>query len=320
MGRRQFVKVVVLGSRGQLGAAVASGFSADGVSGFSTGGVSGFSTDGVSGFSRTYDVIALDHAALDITDADRVASTMARLSPEVIINCAGDNAVDAAEDHPVETLLANAFAVRNLARAAKACGATLVQYSSDFVFDGTAKRPYGEDERPNPRSVYAISKMLGEWFAADAPRAYVLRVESLFGRVPHGPPPRGSVAGILNGLRSGSPTRVFSDRTVSPTYVYDAVRATRELLERRAPFGLYHMVNSGACTWVEFAQEAARLLDIKPRLDAVRMADVALKAPRPLYCALSNEKLASVGIQMPAWQDALARSLRDDLADQPPNR
>jgi dTDP-4-dehydrorhamnose reductase len=79
-------------------------------------------------------------------------------------------------------------------------------------------------------------------------------------------------------------------------------------------------VNSGACTWVTFAQEAARLLAIEPRLDAVRMADIALKAPRPLYCALSNDKLASVGIRMPAWQDALARALRDDLADQSANR
>jgi dTDP-4-dehydrorhamnose reductase len=293
------MKVVVLGSRGQLGAAVASGFSRT---------------------TPAYDVVALDRAALDITDAERVASTMARLAPGVIINCAGDNAVDAAEDHPVEALLANAFAVRNLARAARAAGAVLVQFSSDFVLDGTAGRPQTEAAPLNPRSVYAISKMLGEWFAADAPRAYVLRVESLFGRVPAGPPPRGSVAGILNGLRSGSPTRVFSDRTVSPTYVHDAVRATRELLERRAPYGLYHTVNSGACTWVEFAQEAARLLGVEPRLDAVRMADVALKASRPLYCALSNDKLASVGIRMPAWQDALARSLRDDLADQPANR
>ena len=87
-----------------------------------------------------------------------------------------------------------------------------------------------------------------------------------------------------------------------------------ELLERHAPFGLYHTVNSGACTWVDFAREAARLLGVEPRLEPVHLADVVLKAPRPLYCALSNDKLASVGITMPTWQDALARSLRDDVA------
>ena len=301
------MKIVVLGSRGQLGAAVAHEFASP------TFVESGFSrtTDVASGFSRTsYEVIALDHAALDITDAEDVAAVMARLAPDVIINCAGNNAVDAAEDHPVDAFLANAFAVRSLARAARALDAVLVQYSSDFVFDGTAVRPQLETDRPSPRSVYAMSKMLGEWFAADAPRAYVLRVESLFGSVPGGPAPRGSVAAILQGLRSGTSTRVFVDRTVSPTYVRDAVRATRELLERRAPFGLYHAVNSGACTWLEFAREAARLLRVEPRLELIHLTDVALKAPRPQYCALSNEKLASVGITMPTWQDALARSLR----------
>ncbi len=113
--------------------------------------------------------------------------------------------------------------------------------------------------------------------------------------------------------------KVFLDRTVSPTSVRDGAWATRELIERNAPFGLYHLVNSGFCTWAELAREAARLLQVEPRLDPVRMADVALKAPRPLYCALSNDKLASVGIRMPAWQDALARAIGDDLADQSAN-
>src|SRR5579863_2399169 len=167
------MKIVVLGSRGQLGAAV------------------------VHEFSARHDVVALDRAALDITDAENVAATIARLAPEVIINCAAYNAVDAAEDHPVEALKGNAFAVRNLARAARAHAAVLVHYSSDFVFGGTLARPLTEEDALNPRSVYAASKMLGEWFAADAPRAYVLRVESLFGGVPGGPAPRGSVAGIV---------------------------------------------------------------------------------------------------------------------------
>jgi dTDP-4-dehydrorhamnose reductase len=290
------MKIVVLGSRGQLGAAVAHEFAAG------------------------HDVVALDRAALDITDANGVAATMTRLAPHVIINCAGYNAVDAAEDHPIDAFLANAFGVRSLARAARALDAVLVQYSSDFVFDGKTDRPQTETDRPNPRSVYAISKMVGEWFAADAPRAYVLRVESLFGRAPGGPPPRGSVAGIIAGLRSGTPTKVFVDRTASPTYVRDGAWATRELLERNAPFGLYHTVNSGACTWMDIAREAARLLGVEPRLEAVHLADLVLKASRPLYCALSNDKLASVGIAMPTWQDALARSLHDAVACALPNR
>ena len=108
-------------------------------------------------------------------------------APRLIVNGAAFTNVDAAEDQPLEALRVNAFAVRALARAARAHGATLVHYSTDFVFDGTASQPYTESDRPNPLSTYAASKLLGEWFALDAPRAYVLRVESLFGRTPGGP-------------------------------------------------------------------------------------------------------------------------------------
>src|SRR5439155_16196493 len=243
-----------------------------------------------------------------------VAVAMARARPEVIINCAAYNDVDLAEDRPIEALNVNAFAVRALARAAAATGALLVHYSTDFVFDGTADRPYAEDDLPNPRSVYAASKLLGEWFAGDAPRAYVLRVESLFGRVADGPPAKGSIAGILKTIVEGGEARVFEDRTVSPTYVIDAARATLQLVERGAPPGLYHCVNSGQCTWLEFARQLTEQLGVEARLAPVRVADVKLRANRPQYCALSNAKLASVGIAMPPWQDALARFVGAELA------
>src|SRR5262245_30975679 len=177
------MRIAVLGSRGKLGGAV------------------------VHEFQPHHDVVPFDHRVLDITDPAAVSSAMASARPQVIINCAGYNAVDAAEDHPVDALRANAFAVRTLARQATKLGAAVVHYSSDFVFDGKAAEPYTEEQHPNPQSVYATSKMLGEWFASDAPRAYVLRVESLFGRRPDGAPIEGSVATILNGLKSGATVR-----------------------------------------------------------------------------------------------------------------
>jgi dTDP-4-dehydrorhamnose reductase len=218
-------------------------------------------------------------------------------------------AVDAAEDRPIEALNSNAFGVRALARAASAHDATLVHYSTDFVFDGKAVVPYVETDRPNPQSVYAASKLLGEWFACDAPRAYVLRVEGIFGTTPGGGPAKGSAAGILNTLRADGTARVFVDRTITPSYVADVARATRQLLELPAPAGLYHCVNSGVTTWLEFAEEMARLLGIDARLPPVHLADMNLRATRPVYCALSNAKLRALGIEMPPWQDALARYL-----------
>ena len=283
------MRIAVVGARGQLGAAV------------------------VHECAASHDVIALAHADLDVTDDKAARATMARVRPDAIVNCAAYNDVDGAEDHPIQALNLNAFAVRALARAAEACGAALVHYSSDFVFDGTATVPYTEEDRPNPRSVYAASKLLGEWFAADAPRAYVLRVESLFGAAPGGPPLKGSIATIVNALRTGSEARVFEDRTVSPTYVVDAARATRALLEKGSPAGVYHCVNSGHCTWLALARELARQLGVEreARIMPVKLADVKLRVRRPQFCALSNEKLRSLGIEMPSWQDALKRYVRN---------
>jgi dTDP-4-dehydrorhamnose reductase len=279
------MRVAVVGASGQLGAAI------------------------VSEFGTAGEVVAIPRATADITDAAALTAALERARPDVIVNCAAYNGVDAAEDHPVDALAVNSYAVRTLARAAQALGAALVHYGSDFVFDGEGARPHGETDPVNPRSAYGASKLIGEWFALEAPRGYVLRVESLFGGVPGGPPAKGTVHSIVEGLRAGKRVTVFHDRTVSPTYVPDAARATRELLERSAPPGLYHCVSSGCCTWREFAEEAARLIGVTPDLNAVRMQDVTLRAPRPLYCAMSNQKLREAGIEMPGWRDALRRFL-----------
>jgi dTDP-4-dehydrorhamnose reductase len=279
------MRVVVTGAAGQLGAAV------------------------VEEFRQSQEAVALTRRDLDVADDAAVAATMDRLQPDVIVNCVAYNFVDLAEDHPIDALSANAFAVRALARAAQRCSAALVHYSSDFVFDGTATLPYTEADRPRPQSVYASSKLLGEWFALDVPRGYVLRVESLFGRAAAGPEPKGSIAVIFKTLLAGGSPTVFVDRTISPTYVIDAARTTRQLVESAAEPGLYHCVNSGSCTWFEFAKELARELRVEPTLTPLRIRDVAMRAARPQFSALSNDKLRSAGIDMPAWQDALSRYL-----------
>ena len=276
------MRVLVTGAAGQLGAAVASYF---------------------AGFAE---VAALTRHELDITSDAAVERAVASTGPDVIVNCAAYTDVDAAEDEPGTALERNALGVLALARAAASRGATLVHYSTDFVFDGAARAPYTEEDAPNPRSHYALSKLLGEWFAAAAGRYYVLRVESLFG----GERAKSSVDRILAALGSGQPARVFFDRTVTPSYVVDVAAATAELIRRAPPFGLYHCVNTGTSTWLEVAEEAARLLGVKGTIVPVSVDEARLRAARPRYCALSNEKLRAAGIAMPSWQDALARYIR----------
>jgi dTDP-4-dehydrorhamnose reductase len=252
-----------------------------------------------------FDAVPLTRADVDLTDGAALHDVVLRLKPDIILNCAAYNLVDQAEDDPKSALDVNAFAPRVLAEAADELGATFVHYGTDFVFDGKGSRPYTEADPARPQSVYGSSKLLGEWFAAQAPKHYVLRVESLFG----GTYVRSSIDKIIATIEKGEETRVFVDRVVTPSYVEDVVTATLGLIGAGAPYGLYHCVNSGETTWHGLAEEIARLLDRPATLVPVKVADVKLRAQRPQYCALSNRKLAEAGVPMPSWQDSLARYL-----------
>ena len=286
------MRILVTGAAGLLGSAVTEAF-------------------GTAGD----EVHATVHGTLDIVDSAAVERQVLELRPDVIVNCAAYNDVDAAESHAVPALQVNAFGVKALAAAARQTGAILIHYSTDFVFDGETDRPYVEEDAPNPLSVYASSKLLGEWFAPDNPRSYVLRVESLFG----GPgvrtgSRRGSLGTIVDRIRAGEVVPVFVDRTVSPSYTPDVAAATRALIASGAPWGTYHCVNSGTASWREVAQEAARRLGVALAIRELTLASVAAPARRPRFCAMSPARLASLGIVMPSWQDALRRYLENEAA------
>ena len=274
-------KVLVTGARGQLAGAIAAAYRPCG------------------------DVCAYSREELDIGNFDAVMARVEADRPDLIVNCASYNNVDQAEDEPERALTVNAFSLRVLARAADAAGATLVHYGTDFVFDGRSTRPYSEEDVPNPQGVYAQSKLLGEWFALEAKRAFVLRVESLFG----GAAAKSSVDRIAQAIAAGREAKVFVDRIVSPSYVVDVAAATRDVVERGEP-GLYHCVGTGFSTWHELAQEIARIMrkEREARIVPISVADVSLRAPRPQFAALTNHKLTQI-TAMPTWQDALRRYL-----------
>jgi dTDP-4-dehydrorhamnose reductase len=274
-------------------------------------GASGQLADAVLREFADREVVAHTRATLDVTDIDAVMRAVDQARPDAIVNCAAFNHVDAAEDRPRDAFAVNAFAVRTLARAADACGATLVHYGSDFVFaglEGPGAEPYDESAAPSPRSVYGASKLVGEWMALDCRRPYVLRVESLFGMPAEWTGRRGSLETIVAGLEAGREVPVFTDRVVSPSYVVDVAAATRHLVDSAAAPGLYHCVNSGHATWYQVACEAARLLGVQPRLKAMTTAEAKFAAARPRFSVLSNRKLAGAGLTCP-WQDALQRWL-----------
>lgn len=249
-------------------------------------------------------VTPLRRSELDIANADMVARTLDRLQPDVLINCSAYNAVDAAEADPALAFAANAHGPAALAAAATRIGAVLVHYSSDFVFDGTATEPYSETAPTHALNVYGASKLAGEHEVAETRRHYILRVESLFGGRP-GAAQRATVDMIAANLMADKAVKAIVDRTVTPSYVPDVVRVTTTLLKRSAPFGTYHCVASGSTTWYELAQEIARVCGGAGRVVPVEAAAFPTLAPRPRFCALSNEKLLRLGIHIPSWRTAL---------------
>lgn len=259
----------------------------------------------VTRLAADWDVHAKTRGQLDLTDHATVMRVATEIRPAVIVNCSAYTAVDAAEDHVADAFAVNAFAVDSLARAATAVDATLVHYSTDFVFDGATDVLHTEDERAQPRSVYGQSKLVGEWFAERAPRHYVLRVASLFGGKASA-----SIDRLIGQIRDGRPAPAFVDRTVSPSLVDDVADATLHLLAQAAPSGVYHTVASGSTTWYDLAVAIASGLGRSAdAVTPVKMADVALLAARPQFAALANTKLGAAGFVMPSWQAMLAAYL-----------
>lgn len=280
------MRLLVTGARGLLGSAIVREFGGDA------------------------ELHAFHRGTLDVTDEAAVREAVARVRPDVVVNCAAYNDVDGAELDAITALNVNAFAVLALSRAARETGARLVHYSTDFVFDGESDRPYVETDAARPRGVYAASKLVGEWFALECPGAYVLRVESLFGEPAAPGTRRGSLGMILDRIRAGEEVPLFVDRTVSPTHTADIASATRAIVERRPEPGLYHCVNDGAAKWVDIAKMLADEIGSELKVKPITLESARLRAPRPRYSALSPAKLAAAGIVMPPLEHALKAYLR----------
>jgi dTDP-4-dehydrorhamnose reductase len=257
--------------------------------------------------SAGHDVVAFARAELDITRPEQIKARIDPLRPAVMINCAAYNGVDAAESDRASAFALNADGPALLAAAAGAIDAMFVHFSSDFVFDGMADRSYVETHPTNPLGAYGSSKLAGEAAASRAPRHYIVRVESLFGGTGNGH--RATIDYIADSLLADVPVRAAVDRTVTPSYVPDVVLAIRILLGSDLPYGIYHCVNSGTTSWYDLALEVARQLAIDGHIEPIRASELTTRAPRPRFCALSNQKLVSAGIAMPTWQSAVHRHL-----------
>jgi dTDP-4-dehydrorhamnose reductase len=257
------------------------------------------------------DVAALTYPAFDITRPDQARERLASLNPEVVINTAAYHRVDECEDNPEQALAVNAMAVLTLARTCRDLGCGLVHFSTDYVFDGRRRKPYVEEDLPNPLMVYGVSKLAGEFFVRNAlARHFVIRTCGLYGEA--GCLEKGGhfVDMILRRESQGLPLRIVSDQRVTPTSTVELARAVAEVI-RTEHYGLYHMTNEGECSWYEFARAVFDLIGKAPVLEAVDSSAYGSKARRPLYSVLENKKAKKVGLKpFSPWKDALRDYLK----------
>lgn len=247
---------------------------------------------------------------LPLENAARVMERVSAARPEMIVNCAAYNRVDEAEDNPEAAFAANAFGPRHLALAARAVGAVMVHFSTDYVFDGDRRAPYTEADLPCPRSVYGVSKLSGEHMVqATLDRHFIFRVCGLYGYA--GSRDKGSnfVETMLALAGNGKPLRVVADQVLTPTSTVDVARAARRVIATDR-YGLYHLTSSGACSWYEFARKIFELAGVSPEVVPVETSAFPAKARRPAYSVLDNARLRAAGFEeMPPWEDALKRYL-----------
>lgn len=252
---------------------------------------------------RDHDLVAPTESEVDITNASIIAR-IADARPEVVIHAAAFTDVDGAESSPDRAYAVNADGTRNVAQGAAKAGARLVAISTDYVYDGTKRTPYVESDPVAPLSVYGASKLAGEHEALSAtPDAVILRTAWLYGEG------KNFVRTMRRLAEERSELRVVSDQVGSPTSAEDLARAIRAVLDTAAA-GVYHAVNSGSCSWYEFAVTIVQMAGLERKVVPVVTAELARPARRPARAVLDCSRLAALGIRMRPWQDALADYLR----------
>jgi len=276
------MKVAVLGPNGQLGSDLIRAFTEAG----------------------KYEVVPLAHAQVEVADPGSVRRLMAKVYPNIVVNCAAFHRVDECEDRPEEAFRVNALGALHVARVCAELDALCVYISTDYVFDGEKKEPYTEEDTPCPINVYGTSKVAGEHLVRRAcPRWLIVRVASLFGKAGARGKGGNFVETILAKVRAGECLRVVNDIRMSPTYTYDAARALERLI-RQGATGLFHLTNGGTCTWYEFARKVFDLVGLDANLEPISSQDYPTKVPRPKNSSLRSVRLL-LNDPLRPWEEAL---------------
>jgi dTDP-4-dehydrorhamnose reductase len=245
----------------------------------------------------------------DLNVPGQISELLRRNSPKVVFNCAAYNLVDQAEEDFASAFAVNAFAVRDMALACCENNASLVHFSSDYVFglDHQRSKPYLESDLPGPVSTYGLSKLTGEHFVrAYCQKHFVIRTCGLYGLRGVGGKGGNFVETMVRLASAGKPIRVVNDQILTPSSAADVADVTLQLIQN-APSGLYHLTNGGQCSWFEFAAAILEAVKVRADLTPISSAEYGSKAARPAYSALASEHRHIPGCR--PWQEALREYL-----------
>lgn len=244
---------------------------------------------------RGHEVISLSRKELDVADFGAVGLALEEHSPDVVVNAAAYTNVDGCETETELAYRVNALGPRNLAQLCGERGCDLLHVSTNYVFDGASNRPYEPFDAPNPVSAYGRTKLAGEGYVMQLTnRWYVVRSAGVYGRG------HNFVRTMLRLGAERDMLKVKDDEVISPTYAVDLAEGIAEVIEARH-YGLYHVTNSGSCSWYEFAKEIFDLAGLEVEVVAVPSSEYPLPAPRP-----ANGVLSALGSpELRHWREAL---------------
>jgi dTDP-4-dehydrorhamnose reductase len=257
--------------------------------------------------ARGAEVEAPSRAELDVTDDAAVEAAFERVAPDTVFNCAAFHNLDVCEREEDRSFAVNARAVKRLAQRCAERDARFVHLSTNYVFDGTSPEPYGEHDLPNPRSIYAISKLAGEYAAlAYSPGALAVRGAGLYGL--HGSASKGGnfVTRMVGRAREGAGLKMVSDQRLSPTFTADLAAALIEAVDAGVG-GLLHLTASGDCSWFEFTQAIMEIAGIDVEIEPVTTTVPPGGVDRPLNGVLRSDVAGERGLTpLRHWREALA--------------
>jgi dTDP-4-dehydrorhamnose reductase len=255
-----------------------------------------------------HEVFGLTRTDCDLCDENTVRKIFLSQKPDMVVHLAAFTNVDGCELDPEKAKAWNEFATLNVAKAARDIEAALLYTSTDYVFDGQAIRPYSEDARTNPLSVYGKTKLMGEKYVQDmVERSFVVRTSWLYGTGG-----KNFVSTILGIALEKSELHVVNDQRGSPTYARHLAEKLAELVMTRE-YGIYHVTARGDCTWFEFARKILDLFGLQEiQVVPISTSECNRPAPRPAYSVLANQRLISMGMGLlPHWEDGLDNYLAE---------